>query len=57
MVFGGSFHAGPRPQGGFAVSARLPYEPTTARTGAPADEPAAVERRTGQRQPSVESQP
>jgi signal transduction histidine kinase len=27
LVYGGSFHAGPRPEGGFGVSARLPYEP------------------------------
>ncbi|WP_203922791.1 sensor histidine kinase [Rugosimonospora africana] len=27
LMYGGSFHAGPRPDGGFTVSARLPYEP------------------------------
>jgi signal transduction histidine kinase len=27
LMYGGSFHAGPRPEGGFGVSARLPYEP------------------------------
>ena len=27
MLSGGSFEAGPRPEGGFRVSARLPYEP------------------------------
>jgi signal transduction histidine kinase len=27
LMYGGSFHAGPRPEGGFCVSARLPYEP------------------------------
>jgi signal transduction histidine kinase len=27
LMYGGSFHAGPRPEGGFGLSARLPYEP------------------------------
>ena len=27
LMYGGSFHAGPRPEGGFGVSARLPCEP------------------------------
>jgi signal transduction histidine kinase len=27
LMYGGSFHAGPRPEGGFGVSARIPYEP------------------------------
>ncbi|MER7459852.1 sensor histidine kinase [Micromonospora sp. NPDC126480] len=27
LMYDGSFHAGPRPEGGFGVSARLPYEP------------------------------
>jgi signal transduction histidine kinase len=27
LMYGGSFHAGPRAEGGFGVSARLPYEP------------------------------
>jgi signal transduction histidine kinase len=27
LMHGGSFHAGPRPEGGFGVSAGLPYEP------------------------------
>jgi signal transduction histidine kinase len=27
LMYGGSFHAGQRPEGGFGVSARLPYEP------------------------------
>ncbi|SBT45683.1 Signal transduction histidine kinase [Micromonospora narathiwatensis] len=27
LMYGGSFHAGPRPEGGFSVSARLPCEP------------------------------
>jgi signal transduction histidine kinase len=27
LMYGGSFHAGPRPEGGFGVSARLPYKP------------------------------
>ncbi|MDL4770615.1 sensor histidine kinase [Actinomadura xylanilytica] len=27
MMYGGAFTAGPRPEGGFAVSASLPYEP------------------------------
>jgi hypothetical protein len=26
MMYGGSFDAGPRPDGGFGVFARLPYE-------------------------------
>src|SRR5690606_22796309 len=30
LLYGGSFHAGPRPDGGFRVFARLPYEPTGA---------------------------
>ncbi|KAB2347037.1 hypothetical protein F8566_21625 [Actinomadura rudentiformis] len=28
MMYGGDFSAGPRPEGGFGVSARLPYNPT-----------------------------
>ena len=27
LMYGGSLHAGPRPEGGFGVSARIPYEP------------------------------
>jgi signal transduction histidine kinase len=27
LMYGGSFHAGPRPEGGFSVDACLPYEP------------------------------
>jgi signal transduction histidine kinase len=27
LMYGGSFHAGPRPEGGFGVAARLPFEP------------------------------
>ncbi|MFJ8579824.1 sensor histidine kinase [Micromonospora sp. NPDC093277] len=27
LMYGGSFHAGPRPEGGFGVAARLPCEP------------------------------
>jgi signal transduction histidine kinase len=36
-MFGGSFSAGPRPEGGFAVHARLPYAEDGAR---PVREPA-----------------
>ena len=40
MTYAGSFHAGPRQGGGFAVTATLPFDPAAASEPEPTGEPA-----------------